>query len=615
MPSHFRIRPHLHRLIFAARPRRQTGLGVAAGFIALNLLLFVPLYLVFSYENHFTPFFPLGHPRGPYVWRGPELIRSVYEYAMQLFVRRHNLDIFRVSADWVLIASFVILASRFAKLRRKTAVSFAWCGYAFLFTFLMYSAFIHDLRAHPAALIDDMQLLYSGWVFIRNTWTPTYLLYVAVFLGAAVGGGAFLARYLSRLWRWQGGAVGSRPLVAVCVIVNVYATLSLSWFGVERNDPIIQLQAKHIYYNWRRSWDVVTAVRILNSSSVSRLAARAADVAPVRRPDIYLFEVESYGAAWWVDPDYEVARQGLVRKIERNLEELQLPILSRFATAPVHGGGSWMSTASVLSGMKIDTQTVYSAWKRLARRYPHLISYLNRNEYYTLAVQPGTMWIEDIYEYDDTIIQTDFSYDGPVYSFGVIPDQWALDVAFTNHWTDHASPRLMHFLAVSTHFAWHPPPRITERVEELRAPQEPFIETRPDYAELARTVPKGRKRDYFVTMAYEWELLLDVFRRRVQPGFIALIFGDHQAPFITDGYGGDDVVLHVVTDLADYPRLLAEVGFAGGAEPPAEPSAAVPLRMEGFYSLLLSLLVTSDGEALEFSPNGLDLAPLEPDQR
>ena len=91
-----------------------TGAFVAAGFVALNLLLFVPLYLIVANENNFWPFFPLGHPRGPYDWSWPGLGRSTYEYAMQLFVRRHNKDLFRVSADWVFLLSSLIFAARFA---------------------------------------------------------------------------------------------------------------------------------------------------------------------------------------------------------------------------------------------------------------------------------------------------------------------------------------------------------------------------------------------------------------------------------------------------------------------------------------------------------------------
>jgi len=49
-------------------PGHSSWPAVAVGAVALNLLLFLPFYLVFSYENAFWPFFPLGHPRGPYDW-------------------------------------------------------------------------------------------------------------------------------------------------------------------------------------------------------------------------------------------------------------------------------------------------------------------------------------------------------------------------------------------------------------------------------------------------------------------------------------------------------------------------------------------------------------------
>ena len=585
-----------------------TGAGIAAGFVALNLLLFIPLYLLVSNENDFWPFFPSGHPRGPYDWGWSGLGRSTYEYALQLFVRRGNKDVFRVSADWVFIFSSLILASRFAGRWRPTAVPLAWFAYVVLFTFMAYSSFIHALFDRPATLLDDVLMLESAWIFVRDTWVLTDVLYAVALLAAVAGFAMLVARYLGAVWRW-GAGLDPRRVAAGWVILNAYCLLSLSWFGVLREDPIIQLQAKHAYSNWRRSQDVLATVEALNGSAVPA-AAGLAETVPVRRPDIFLFGVESYGATLWADDDYLVARQGLMRRVRSELDELRLPMFTRFATAPVNGGGSWMSTASALSGMQIGSHSTYRAWKRMARRYPHLISYLKRHGYYTLAVQPGATWAEDLYGYDDVIIRPDFSYDGFLYGFGHVPDQWALEYAFTNQWSRHPRPRLFHFSTVSTHFAWEPPPRITEDVAELEAPQPSFIETRPDYVELALTVPQGWKRSYFVTVAYEWELLLAAFRHRIEPGFIALIFGDHQPPFIADGQGDSDVPFHVVTDLPTLPGPLAAAGFAVGGEVAWEPTASTEFRMEALYPFLLSLLSAEAGDPLEYSPTGIAVPEL-----
>ncbi|MYH27896.1 MAG: hypothetical protein F4137_03360 [Acidobacteria bacterium] len=583
-------------------PRLPTGVLIAAGFLALNLLLFVPLYLLVSEENHFWPFFPLGHPRGDYDWGWPGIGRSAYEYVMQLFVRRHNLDIFRVSADWILIFSSLVLASRFAGGWRRTALPLAWFAYAGLLAFMTYSGFIHDLFGRPGTLVDDVLMLDSAWIFVRDAWGLADVLVLFVLLAAVAGFGLLLARYLNAVWRW-GAALDARGAAVGCAMTSAYCLLSLLWFGVPRDDPIVQLQAKHAYYNWERSRAVAATIETLNGSVV-QAADRLAETAPVRRPDIHLFEVESYGAALWADEDYLVARRELMRRVRSELNALRLPLFTRFATAPVHGGGSWMSTASALSGIRIGSHSMYWAWKRMADRYPHLISYLQRHGYYTLAVQPGATWAEDLYGYDDVVIRRDFSYDGRVYGFGHVPDQWALDHAFENHWNRNPRPRLFHFFAVSTHFPWQSPPRITEDVAELEQPQPSFIETRPDYVELALTIPQGWQRDYFVTVAYEWELLLEAFRERIEPGFVALIFGDHQPPFITEGHGGNDVALHVVTDVAALEGPLAAAGFAKGHGTAWEP-ASKSFRMEALYPFLVSLLAAEPGEPLEYSPTGI----------
>ncbi|MXW34586.1 MAG: hypothetical protein F4Z60_02965, partial [Chloroflexi bacterium] len=279
---------------------------VAAGFPAFNLLLFVPLYLLVSDENHFWPFFPLGHPRGDYDWGWPGIGRSTYEYVMQLFVRRHNLDIFRVSADWILIFSSLVLASRFAGGWRRTALPLAWFAYAGLLAFMTYSGFIHDLFGRPGTLVDDVLMLDSAWIFVRDAWGLADVLVLFVLLAAVAGFGLLLARYLDAVWRW-GAALDARRAAVGYTMANAYCLLSLLWFGVPRDDPIVQLQAKHAYYNWERSRAVAATIETLNGSVV-QAADRLAETAPVRRPDIHLFEVESYGAALWADDDYRAAR-------------------------------------------------------------------------------------------------------------------------------------------------------------------------------------------------------------------------------------------------------------------------------------------------------------------
>ena len=199
------------------------------------------------------------------------------------------------------------------------------------------------------------------------------LLLAAAGLAACAGLGVLVARHLGAAWRW-GAGLGRRRVVIGWAAVNAYCVLSLAWFGVPRDDPIVQLQAKHLYYNWQRSQDVLATVEAMDDSAVAA-AARLAETVPLRRPDIYLFTVESYGAALWADEDYRVARRGLMRRVESELDRLQLPLLTRFAASPVYGGGSWMSTASALSGMRIGSHSHYWAVEAHGRPLsaPHLL--------------------------------------------------------------------------------------------------------------------------------------------------------------------------------------------------------------------------------------------------
>ena len=113
-----------------------------------------------------------------------------------------------------------------------------------------------------------------------------------------------------------------------------------------------------------------------------------------------------------------------------------------------------------------------------------------------------------------------------------------------------------------------------------------------------------------MTVAYEWELLLAAFRRRVEPGFIALVFGDHQPPFITDGQGDSDVALHVVTDIPALLGPLSAAGFAAGGSVDWKPGASAEFRMEALYPFVLSLLSTEAGQPLEYDPTGIGVPEL-----
>ena len=156
----FPRRPPIPEIRLTLRvPTVPKGVGIAAGFVALNLLLFVPLHLLVAEENDFWPFFPPGHPRGAYDWGWSGLGRSTYEYAMQLFVRRHNKDIFRVSADWIFLFSSLVLASRIAGGPRRVAVPLAAAAYLSLLAFLAYSGFVQDLLERPGTLLDDLLMV------------------------------------------------------------------------------------------------------------------------------------------------------------------------------------------------------------------------------------------------------------------------------------------------------------------------------------------------------------------------------------------------------------------------------------------------------------------------
>ena len=269
---------------------------------------------------------------------------------------------------------------------RTIAVAVASLAYAVLLGFLtLQRALLRTSSAGRAQCSTISCSSESAWIFLRDTWDWMDVLLGAVLLAATVGFGMLVVRYLNRAWHW-GAGLNVRHVMLWSIAISAYCALSLSWFGIMRDDPLIQLQAKEVHRNWQRSQNVLATVEALNGSSV-QAAARLAKTVPARRPDIFLFEVESYGANFMGGrrlcgsaPGTDAARGA------RSWTTCNSRCSRGSRPLPAYGGGSWMSTASALSGMKIEAHSTYLAWKQLASRYPHLVTYLKQLGYYTLAI-------------------------------------------------------------------------------------------------------------------------------------------------------------------------------------------------------------------------------------
>ncbi|HYX91697.1 MAG TPA: hypothetical protein VE782_09045, partial [Myxococcaceae bacterium] len=122
---------------------------------AINCLLFAPSFAFHQGQQNFFPFFPAEHPHGAYRLD----LRSGWEYAKAVAVRRENRDVFRISYEFGLFLAALALVSR---TRGRAVLRLAGVlAYAVLLIFLIYDRAIPYFFQRTPALWEDWRLIIN----------------------------------------------------------------------------------------------------------------------------------------------------------------------------------------------------------------------------------------------------------------------------------------------------------------------------------------------------------------------------------------------------------------------------------------------------------------------
>ena len=251
---------------------------------------------------------------------------------------------------------------------------------------------------------------------------------------------------------------------------------------------------------------------------------------------------------------------------------------SRHSTAPIYGGGSWMSLATIQTGVRVKNQQTYDQLTRVADRYPHLTRYFATQGYQTVAVQPGNtrrpgLRSFDPYQRDVLIEAPDLGYTGREFGWGKIPDQYSLGYA-AEAIADIEAPVFFFFVGVTTHAPWDEVPPVLENWRAL------------NNEALTPTHASG----YLETIRYEWSALERFIESTADDESVYIVLGDHQPALRRRERAATyDAPVHVLSRDADFIAYFDDYGFEPGlviesSEAPSD------LRHEGLYSLIISSL-------------------------
>lgn len=297
-----------------------------------------------------------------------------------------------------------------------------------------------------------------------------------------------------------------------------------------------------------------------------------ARLAGLQGRDVAVIFVESYGRTALEAPDHAPVVRPVLTEAETALAARGLALRSGWLTSPIAGGQSWLAHATLLSGLRIDSEARYRALIASPRRtLPSLAADAGWD---TAAVVPAITraWPEARYFGYGTVLDAHtLGYRGLPFGWVTMPDQYTL-AALERLLAARDKPVFAMVALISSHAPWTPLPRLLPWDAIGNGQVYDAIETAGEDPDSLWRNPDRVRQQFATALAYSLAATLDALGRNGAPA-LAVVLGDHQpAPFVAEGIGGRDVPVHVIGAPGLIDRL-ADWGWTPGLLPdPALPA-------------------------------------------
>ncbi|TFL18375.1 sulfatase [Jannaschia formosa] len=432
--------------------------------------------------------------------------------------------------------------------------------------------------SRPFNPLLDLHLMVSGWALLSGSVgrgeALAMIAAVLVVLGAL---GLLLWLCLARVARtafpWRGG-VAALPLAVALVAMTVPG-----WFPLAVTPAVASQIA--------RMSDGVADLAVF-TAALDRAPERSPGFAALEGRDVILAFVESYGRSFVEDAEYAAVSRPRLAAVEARLAEAGWSARSAWLAAPTRGGQSWLSHATLLSGLWVDGQIRYD--RLMVSFHPSLNRLFREAGWRTGAAMPAITldWPEGAwYGYDVTLDAKGLDYRGQPFEWVTMPDQYtwtAMDRKLRG-----GAPAMIELALITSHAPWTPLPEIVpwEAVGDGAI----FDGTRRKGG-TPREVwsnPETIRSQYALALDYALEVMGQYIAREGR-GALFVVLGDHQpAPLLTGQDASPDVPIHVISH---DPRLLdrlPETLFGPGLVPGPD---APTLPMQDFRAILTTIYET-----------------------
>jgi hypothetical protein len=285
--------------------------------------------------------------------------------------------------------------------------------------------------------------------------------------------------------------------------------------------------------------------------------------------DVWLVWIESYAAAANRAP----AVAEVLERAAQRLNDRGFVAASGLLQAPIRGGQSWLSHATLLSGLEIGDQTRYRTL--LEHKATTLVHDFGATGHATAAVMPAILqpWPEGAQlGFEHRVDAAALDYRGPGLGWVTMPDEFTLRRATANVRPMLGGAAFVQIALISSHAPWQP-------VLPLLGPDTPLDNGRafdrwagqaPGPGAMREPITRLRAR-YHEAVAYSLQATLAWAADTLAPDDLLLIVGDHPpAPLIAPDPADARVPIHLIVGDPALLDALASLAPTAGLMPKLE---------------------------------------------
>lgn len=531
---------------------------------------------------------------------------------------RDSRDFFRVSVDFFAILTLLTFAAK-----SRWATFACRSGIGLYFTLLLYEIYASAsfmvfgikpvIYNNAALIIDAWYLLLDIWSFkwflpgLGLTLLILFLIWAVIYIFTLVANGIHRFR---------------TNRVAVAGILLWLFILYMSFqFGFTNDRLFTRWTTPGIITNVQDSIKIYRTLQTIDKEPIDPTYFSYDDIHLSEKPNLYLFMIESYGKILVQDPELHELYYQLMKEMEQTLEKKHWFMSTNYSVAPIRAGRSWLSIATVLSGIRLDNQAFYSRFIGRMQRYSHLVKFLRHQGYSTLALQPPNRkrpWLPlgNAYGYKTLIFFEDLNYSGHEFGWGIIPDQYSLNYTHEKFIKTTENPFFLFFETATPHAPWDMlPPYIKDWREFNRKGKKQEMEQREPKTFTKRfKSPYGfTLKNYFDHMVYDIKVIQDYIIKSAPENSIIIIVGDHQPALLSNvETHGLETPIHILSKDHSFVESFKDYGFVSGLSKDLEEKGSI--RHEAIFSMLVRVLAKHYGDNANslppYHPNGIPLSML-----